>query len=49
VDPTTTDEAAQALVDRAAVRVNTGPVESPDAPAPNAAPEDEARDDGPRE
>ena len=49
VDPTTTDEAAQALVDRAAVRVNTGPVETPDAPAPNAANEDESRDDGPRE
>ncbi|MFO0629762.1 MAG: transglycosylase domain-containing protein [Polyangiales bacterium] len=49
VDPTTTDEAAQALVDRAAVRVNNGPVEVPDAPAPTAAPEDEARDDGPRE
>lgn len=51
VDPTTTDEAAQALVDRAAVRVNTGPAEVPNAPAPNpnAAPEDESRDDGPRE
>lgn len=50
VDPSTTDEAARVMVERAAVRVSApqpdaDPGQAPDSPAP---PEDESQDDSPR-
>ncbi|MEZ4393673.1 MAG: transglycosylase domain-containing protein [Polyangiales bacterium] len=47
VDPSTTDEAARAMVERAAVRVSP-PTTDPDSPVPAAPPEDESQDDSPR-
>lgn len=47
VDPTTTDEAARVMVERAAVRVSP-PQPEADAPEAPAPPEDESQDDSPR-